>query len=95
MSRLTDANLDAYEADAVAEEDLLRREDVLSLVAEVRRLRGIVAGVAYRGAIAPPEKTCGCAFCGRPLISEPHAPDCPWPPLEAEAEAVRAARRTR
>ena len=42
--RITEANLDTLEACASAPgEDLLRREDVLSLVAEVRRLRGLIA----------------------------------------------------
>jgi len=44
--RITQVDLDAYEADATGSEDLLRRDDVLSLIAEVRRLRGLIMAVA-------------------------------------------------
>lgn len=60
---------------------------VRDLVAEVRRLRGLIAAVAFNGATSPlpPEDHYGCVFC-----KDNHSRDCPWPPLAAEAEAIRA-----
>lgn len=66
----------------------------LDLVAEVRRLRGLIAeAVGVDPLVGPrcPRQDGCCWWCDadvEPPPAEPHAPDCPWPALEAEALAI-------
>jgi hypothetical protein len=53
------------------------------MIAEVRRLRGLIAPWARRG---PSDDGEDCMFCG--LTPSQHAASCPWPVLEAEAKAI-------
>jgi len=65
--------------------------DVARLVAEVRRLRSLVRRA---GAKSMPAEQCWetgpeCGWCDADPSRNPHAQDCPWSEIEAEALAQR------
>lgn len=67
--------------------------DGIHLVAEVRRLRGIIVQAAEWGAGVDDMECCECHECIGPGShagqAELHRSDCPVPTFHAEAEAIR------
>lgn len=79
---MTDAELEAIEAD-------FRHTPTSMLVAEVRRLRGLVKRVEYRGSSGPAwwYTVCSwCSACSSDGSKPPHDADCP---AFTESGAVR------
>jgi len=89
--RLTEAELREIEEPGLDGFGPVRRAFAERLVAEVRRLRGLIVAVAFRDGSngTAPEGDYGCVFCEAHLFEGPHKSGCPWPALEAEASAIR------
>ena len=64
--------------------EVVRLRSLERLIAEVRRLRGLVARIATAW------DRSGCPTCqqGRRDTPAEHDKSCPWPELEAEAKAI-------
>jgi hypothetical protein len=57
------------------------------LVAEIRRLRAMLIGLARRGHLV-----LGCPDHGQSAMRVPCPETCPWPALESEVKAILAER---
>lgn len=68
--------------------------DVTRMLDDLRRLRELIERVEKTPDGWPPlNREDGCLWCDADIVGrKPHAADCPWAAIEAEAEAIRRER---